>query len=198
MKLINKNYIEYIEGMEYKDAIIIDAPWDYNDKGHPKVKASTPYGRWSNKDLDWIFTRTRAGFIFMWVTNAMLEEVFRRNTFSTFTYAGMLTWVKTTKTGKLFYGMGMNFRNCTEQLLIFRKAKPLHSAMRNLWYSPALPRTGKPRVLELFLLNEVERVIKHKGQFAYLFSGNTRLEPFKNIDIDLVDIEINKNGEKIY
>ncbi len=87
------------------------------------------------------------------------------------------------------YGLGHYFRNCTEHMMIFanRKVKALKAPIRNVIHSPSGKRTIKPKNFEVDILNLFNE--RNMQNFAYIFSGLEN-KPFKDYNIDLVDIEL--------
>ncbi len=167
---------------------IIDPPWNFDDKP-PKAKAQLAYTLWDNnaqclEKLGEGLLAHGAQHLFLWCPTALLHQVLP-------VWAGMyktlITWVKQTKWGKLFYGLGNTFRNSTEQLIVCTApgAKPLRSHLRNVHHETARKRTGKPRGLEVAILQELADRGFVRG--AYLFSGMAEVECFQKFDIDLVD-----------
>ena len=183
------DYKEYILKMDYKDVSLIDPPWNYNDK-IPKTKKQLNYNLWNDndKELDFCFENIKASYLFMWTTNSFIENCMKANHHK-FVYKTMATWVKKTSNGKTFWGLGSNFRNCTEQLLLFtrKKEKPVHLSMRNLIEEKAGKRTQKPKLFEVELLTKLQE--KNLNMFSYIFSG-LETACFNKFDIDLVDISL--------
>lgn len=183
--------------METKDYAIVDPPWLYNDIS-PAVKKQLSYSLWDNniKQMSFIFENIKVNYLFLWVTNSMLEDVFSSyfNSDSNFVYKTIITWKKTTKRGETFYGLGNSFRNCTEHIMLFSidKAKPLRLATRNLFEARSGKRTQKPKNWESDLVFLLE---KSNLKGSYIFSGPS-LSLFNKFDIECVDI-INKNKIQI-
>lgn len=183
MKIIGiQNFTEYPIST---DVLVADPPWNYQSK-HPFITYNqVTYERWDDqKGLEFIFSQD-VHYIFLWVTNSKLIDVFKAD-HRKFEYKQIFTWIKTTSKNNPVFGLGNNFRNCTEQLLLFvRKGdKPLRFNERNIYTGQSKARTEKPKEFEkhLFqLLSDRDKTI------TYLFSGpNT--EVFKDFDnLTLID-----------
>lgn len=188
MRKINKDYNEFLNeskslGVRY-DYTIIDPPWKYNDIPSNLKNQQLSYELWQMNDLSHIFEKLETDYLFIWVTNSMLIDVFRSN-FHSYKYKTMITWSKLTSKGNLFYGLGHHFRNNTEHLMYFtnKNVKPLKSSLRNFFQEPSGKRTIKPKNFEKTLIEEFQRKSK-KG--LYIFSGPC--DVFDGYDIDCVDI----------
>jgi N6-adenosine-specific RNA methylase IME4 len=192
MNKISLHYMDYVSGMDRKDFVIIDPPWNYNDRSR-KSKASTPYTIWNNniENLSWLFSHLDSRLLFIWTTNSMMEELMMGHNIhkNGYVYKTMVTWVKRTCTGKLFYGMGHSFRNCTEQLVMFsmKGEKPIRLKDRNLIDERAWPETKKPKIFEQSLVEKLKGIGYIKG--SYIFSG-LDVSAFEQYDVDCVDIRL--------
>ncbi len=184
MKQIHADYKDFLKEEVIYDYAIVDPPWSYDDI-RPKLKINQlSYNLWDNTDLNLIFDKINAKYLFIWVTNSMIENVFNSD-FKTYKYKTLVTWSKLTTKGNLFYGLGNHFRNNTEHLMLFtnKKVKPLRSSKRNLIVEACGKRTQKPKTFESALISEFE----NKGMSGlYLFSGDCIM--FNDFNIDCVDI----------
>lgn len=184
--------------MERKDVVLIDPPWNYKDKP-PKAVNPLSYSLWQDNDkcLELLFTKVNCDYLLVWVTNSFLYNLLRVDHYP-FQYKGIVTWLKLTKNGKDFYGLGNYFRNCTEQLVLFtwKGSEPLRLLERNIIKAVAGKETEKPKEFEYNLFKS----LKERGldKSAYIFSG-TNVEVFKEFDMDAVDTKFfeKKKGEKI-
>jgi len=196
MKAYNCDYRIYISNMSSKDCIIIDPPWSYDDK--KMLKTQLNYDLWVNndKELDFIFKNIKTDHLLMWTTNSFLLNVLKCNHYD-FIYKTLVTWVKVYKSGKIGYGLGNTFRNCTEQLVIFtrKKIKPLWLSDRTVIMFEPTQRTEKPKEFEVSIINK----LKDKGmkEFAYIFSGPS-INHWGDLNIDLIDIVFNENINKFF
>ena len=143
-------------------------------------KEQLTYSLWDDnvKDLKWILENINAKYVFLWTCNSILDEMFEAIIGTEFKYKTLVTWVKQTPTGKMFYGLGNTFRNSTEQIMVLyrHKAKSLNLKMRNVVIAPAGKRTIKPKDFEYELIDS----LKDKGpKGCYIFSGS---ENFRDID----------------
>lgn len=173
---------------------LIDPPWDYNDKNPAVQKEQVTYSRWDNRGgLSFLFSQ-EFEYIFIWTTNSMLEDVFNSPYKEKgYEYKQIVTWLKKTPGGKIAFGLGNNFRNCTEQLLVFvkKKSKPLRLNIRNFIEAPSGKRTSKPKAFEKEIIGLLEDR-GFKDQICYIFSGpSSELEGTSIFAID----KIFENGE---
>jgi N6-adenosine-specific RNA methylase IME4 len=171
---------------KYKFAII-DPPWSYDDRHGTLNNNQICYDRWDNNEgLRLIFDKLRVDYLFIWVTNSMIEEIFSVN-HGIFKYKTLITWSKRTKNGKQFYGLGNHFRNSTEHLAYFnsKNSKPLRSSKRNIIEAKVGDRTIKPKEFERDLILELTDRTGQRG--FYLFSGY-ELDLFSNLEIDCIDL----------
>lgn len=165
--------------------LIIDPPWEYDSK-HPFIQyEQVTYSRWKEPEgLDWIFSQRNVQYLFLWTTNSKLIDVLRAD-HKQFVYKQCITWVKTTSKGNPTFGLGNNFRNCTEQLLLFvrKGCKPLRIAERNLIIAESGKRTCKPKEFELHLVS----LLEEKGiDSTYVFSG-PNVDCFRDTNLVCVD-----------
>lgn len=169
------------------EVLLCDPPWDYNDKNPSVSKKQVIYKRWNNKEgLEFLFNLS-ANYLFLWTTNSMLEQVFKidYNKYG-WEYKQILTWLKLTSKGNISFGLGNNFRNCTEQLLLFvrKGSKPLRLNKRNFLKEISNKRTEKPKSFELELIEFLES----KGlNCCYIFSGFS-IDIFEKTNLTVVDI----------
>ena len=119
----------------------------------------------------------------------MLEDVFNSPYKEKgYEYKQIVTWLKKTPGGKIAFGLGNNFRNCTEQLLVFvkKKSKPLRLNIRNFIEAPSGKRTSKPKAFE----KEIIGLLEDRGfrdQICYIFSGpSSELEGTSIFAIDKI------------
>ena len=187
MKILKMDYKDYIKQMDEKDVVLVDPPWSYDDK-HPRAVKQLSYSLWDN-DVTFIFENVKTKYLLIWVTNSFVDKLFQDyfSSDSPFEYKTLITWVKLTKSGKLFYGLGNHFRNATEHIAVFvrKDIKPIRLAIRNVFHAKVGPRTLKPKEFEVKILKEFNQAGFSK--FAYIFSG-PYINAFKKLDIDLVDI----------
>lgn len=181
------DFKEFISGhaKEY-DYIIFDPPWKFTNKVPNLFNQQLTYNLWEDniKDLHWLFENTIGPkYIFLWTCNSIINEVFEAVKDTGWIYKTMVTWVKQTNKGNLFYGLGNTFRNATEQLMVFQrpKTKALNISLRNVFMAPAGIRTTKPKEFEGKLIN----TLNSKGMNGvYVFCGDT----CNCLNIDGVDI----------
>lgn len=182
---------EYMKQGKALDYMIFDPPWNFNDKP-PKATSQLTYDLWLNnqKCADHIFKKANASCLFIWVPSSLLDVLLCASMESPgYRYKTLMTWVKTTKHGKIHYGLGNWFRNSTEQLAVFGRvgARPIKLTMRNAHHAPPRSRTGKPRDFERELVYQLGAKGYRDG--AYVFSGIDELDMFDVFNIDMVDME---------
>lgn len=150
--------------------VVLDPPWKYGDSLSTKVLrgASRHYKVMSLGEIAAIpVSRITAAdaHIYLWVTNAFVEQGHILLRSWGISYKTTLTWVKTSKHGRRYFGMGRYFRNNTEHVLFgvrgklptLRKNQPTafeapigaHSEKPDLFYDIAESMSPGPR-LELF------------------------------------------------
>lgn len=190
-----------VSGKDFRDIdysgfriCLIDPPWDYKDKNPAVQKEQVIYSRWDNREgLSFLFSQG-FDYIFIWTTNSMIEDVFSSDYRQKgYEYKQILTWLKKTPGGRLSFGLGNNFRNCTEQMLLFVKkgSRPLRLNIRNFIEAPSGKRTSKPKDFE----RELVRLCEERGfknQICYIFSGLS--EELKDTDIFAIDKIFEENG----
>jgi len=192
MNLIGQDYKRYLMFVEERDYAFADPPWNFEDNERPDfIRNQIVYERWNNQEgLKCLFNFLKVKYLFLWCPNALLKEVLSFDS-KDYIYKTIITWVKLTSKGNLFYGLGNSFRNCTEQLLFYvhKGVKPLRSSLRNIIYEKSGKKTQKPKIGERELMTE----LIHKGfnEGIYLFSGEN-VSLFSDLDIDLVDIIFDK------
>ena len=169
-KIDYKNFLTMAH--PHYDFAIIDPPWKYNQAAKkPVAKNQLNYSLFeSNTELLDILKLIDVDYIFLWVTNPMLGEVFNiLNQQTIYKYKNIVTWVKT-KNNKICWGMGYYFRNATEQLLVLSKSKTkaLRLPLKNVIIEDIGKRTIKPHDKE----KEIVDALSLKGMKGiYIFSG---------------------------
>ena len=182
-----KDFKEFIrEQIGNYDYVILDPPWKFDNKIPKLLEHQLVYNLWEDniKDLHWLFENIKGPkYVFLWTCNSIINEIFEAVRDTNWTYKTILTWIKQTSKGNLFWGLGNTFRNATEQLLVFQqpKAKPLNLSMRNVIMAPTSERTTKPKGFESTLINNLNAK-NMKG--VYIFCGNAT----NNLQVDGVDI----------
>ena len=186
-----QDYMDFIKehGRDY-EYVILDPPWKFRNTPPAVFKGQLTYTLWNDnvKDLNWILNNIDAKYVFIWTCNSILNEMFDAIVDTPYVYKTIVTWVKETSKGNVFYGLGNTFRNSTEQLMVFqristskRPVKALNLTMRNVVFAPAGTRTIKPKAFEAELIENLN--LKNlKG--VYIFSGGTTPE----LKIDTNDI----------
>lgn len=184
-----KDFIHSKNINKYK-YMIIDPPWNYDDKPPSLTRNQLTYTLWDNYELKDIFNLTSIDYIFLWCTNSMLPVCFECAKDTEFEYKTLVTWIKSTRNDNLFYGLGNSFRNCTEQMLVFSRkgVSPIRLPLRTAVFAEAGERTGKPKAFEKQLVD----YLSNKGMNGvYIFSGG-------NVDfMDAVDIVDTPSAHKI-
>lgn len=158
--------------------IVADCPWSYEDKLRmqeatgTKRSADSHYPTMLLPDIMAIPVEKIAAddcILALWVPNSLLQYGLDTMKAWGFTQKQMFVWVKTSKKG-LGFGMGRNFRNCSECALIGTKGKPklLDRSQRNVSLDLALPHSQKPETLQ----NRLE--IMYEGPYLELFARRKR------------------------
>ena len=186
-----QDYKEFIQehGKDY-DYIILDPPWRFKSTPPAVFKEQLIYNLWNDNigELNWILNNINAKYVFIWTCNSILNETFDAIKNTPYIYKTILTWVKETPKGNLFYGLGNTFRNATEQLMVVQRKstskqpiKALNLTMRNVIFAPAGRRTIKSKGFEEELI-ETLNAKNLKG--CYIFSGDSA----QNLKVDTNDI----------
>jgi len=102
--------------------IYADPPWEFNDKLDDSRKK--PYSTMSINSLSNLpiqdITDNNA-HLYLWVPSVFLEVAFSVIRAWGFDYKVHIVWVKRTKNGKLWFGMGRYLRHCNELCLFATK-----------------------------------------------------------------------------
>ena len=154
--------------------ILADPPWDYKDQLDPT--RHKPYSTLTVSQIKEIPIKELAdeeAHLYLWVTNAFLREGLEIMEAWGFEYSNVIPWIKFTKsTSRLHFGMGRDFRNCTELLLfgVRGKLRTLTRNTRNIIMAPRpdlhskkptraytlIEKNSPPPRLELFARNKRE------------------------------------------
>ena len=198
MRIINA---DWRDSNLYKDFdyLLIDPPWNFDDRP-PKAarQVSDQYEIWGQgllgngssviKVLSWC-SLGKVHAVFMWVPWSILEEAVSvhfnadYNRGKRYVLKTVFTWVRLTKNDKIKFGLGHSGRVASEGLLVWvlNDKPPINLQMRTVVHEYSGKRTRKPKNFE------VELMTRLPGKWRYIFSG-PEYEPFRNIDVDLVDI----------
>lgn len=191
MRKFKTDWKEYLKIHSDMDYLIADPPWNFDDKP-PRAINQLKYSLWKNNitGIKSLFALSEAQYLFVWIPNSLLDVLLALSMVSKkYKFKTLVTWVKMTNGGKYHYGLGHWMRNSTEQLVVFakKKAKPIKLSMRNVHHDQTRPKTGKPRSLELGIIEQLAERGYTSG--AYIFSGTDKIGGFKKYNIDLVDVE---------
>lgn len=185
------SFDEYLEKMSEVDAMIIDPPWNFDNKS-PKLTVTTQFKIWDDnkKNLEFIFKNIKTNCVFVYVTASFLPIFFEINLYR-FSYKTILTWIKLTKSKEIFNGAGFWFKNSCEYLLMFttKDARPLHSNIQTVIFEETKKsaQTQKPKLFESRLINNLYDAGYKK--ICYLFSGSfTNYDIPPGVTLDLIDI----------
>lgn len=155
--------------------LVVDPPWNYNDKlgggntgfGESKARqktgmypgvrsAANHYGTLTTGEIATLPVADLAApdaHLYIWTTNAFMEDAYRLMAAWDFTPKTIVTWVKTKKgvgepeaPGDCAFGMGFYYRNMTEHVLfgVRGSLKPLSHSERNVVFAPRLAHSAKP------------------------------------------------------
>jgi N6-adenosine-specific RNA methylase IME4 len=96
--------------------IVADPPWDFSNRGS-RAAAVNHYKTMSVQDIAWPLPPTEENaHLYLWTTDAHIEEALYVARSWGFTYKQLLTWSKR-KNGRIQMGMGNYWRHCTEHVL---------------------------------------------------------------------------------
>jgi N6-adenosine-specific RNA methylase IME4 len=135
--------------MKYK-IIYADPPWRYQDNGC-NGNAEQHYKTMSIFDLKELPINSIADdncVLFMWATYPMLKEALDLIESWGFKYKSIaFLWIKTTKNGKYFYGLGRWTRGNTECCLLATKGKPkrISASVFQIIEQPLTKHSEKPQ-----------------------------------------------------
>jgi N6-adenosine-specific RNA methylase IME4 len=148
--------------------LAVDPPWPYRDSGVPQAGVDEQYPTVSLEDLARLPVRDLAAptaHLYLWFTNSFAAEAHALAARWGFRPVTILTWGKTSASGKLRMGTGHYYRNCTEHVLfcvrgmaplVTRKQLTLtlapigrHSAKPDLFYETWRKESPGPH-LEMF------------------------------------------------
>jgi N6-adenosine-specific RNA methylase IME4 len=157
--------------------IIADPPWAFSDKlKMEKVKrgAEANYATLGIKDIlalpvaEWAM---KDALLALWVPSSLLQDGMDVLKAWGFEQKQIYTWVKMTRTNKVAFGMGRQFRGATEHALIGTrgKPKPESKSQRNVDLSPALAHSAKPG-----RLHDRLELMYPEGPFLELFARRGR------------------------
>lgn len=158
--------------MQKFKVVVADPPWSFSDK---LTMNSVARGAESNYDVlkiedikrlpVWDWTQANA-ILALWVPSSLLQDGLDVMKAWGFTQKQIYTWVKTAKNGNLGFGMGRQFRGCTEHALIGTKGKiaPLSKSERNCDLHLSTPHSAKPENLQ----DKLEKM--YSGPYLELFA----------------------------
>lgn len=150
--------------MKKYDVLYIDPPWQFNNKntgGSMKSGSNAQYPTLSLQELKQLYIPSIASndcVMFMWWVGSQPKEAIELVESWGFTLKTMtgFNWIKLTKLGKLFFGMGFWTRAGSECCLIATKGrpKPINRGIRSVVMAPAGKHSKKPdevrnRIVEL-------------------------------------------------
>lgn len=132
--------------------IYADPPWMYNDGAQGKGAAF----KYQLQDDEWLYNLPVESIaednavLFLWATFPKMEsalELIRRWGFTYKTLA--FNWVKTTKNGKIFFGMGNWTRSNPEVCLLATRGKPkrVSAGISSVLMAPREEHSKKPDIV---------------------------------------------------
>lgn len=135
------------------DNIVIDWPWEFKvysrDTGLGR-SAESHYPTLSleeGRKLPIYDLAAKDAWLWHWLTSPTADEGIALAKYWGFTFVNLgFTWVKTTKTGKFFFGMGYTLRGNAEQCALFKKGNPkkASSSVSQLVVAPFTRHSQKP------------------------------------------------------
>mgnify|MGYP006921281366 CR=1 FL=1 len=162
--------------MQKFNVVVADPPWNFSDKLTMSTVARGAEANYSVMNLQDIkalpvynWTSENA-LLALWVPSSMIQDGLDVMKAWGFNQKQIYTWVKTTKTGGLGFGMGRHFRGCTEHALIGVKGKlsPISKSERNCDLHNSTPHSQKPEQLQ----NKLEQM--YTGPYLELFARRAR------------------------
>lgn len=148
--------------------VYADPPWRFNDKLDDSRKK--PYATMTVKELCELPVKNivdKKAHLYLWVASAFLEEGLKIIKAWGFDYKCHIVWLKRTKNGKIWFGMGHYFRHCNELCLFAtrgnlktmtnntrnyidaKKPERHHAAKPDIMYE-LIEKNSPPPYLEMF------------------------------------------------
>ena len=157
--------------VNHYDFVIIDPPWNYDDKTS-KLTDVFVSDLWENVKLIDIFQKLDVDYMFLWVTTNMLPVMFNCYQESQYQFKTLIPWIKLTSNENLFYGLGNSFRNCVEYVALFQKPRvpALRFNDKNIILEESNDTNIKPKLWENDL---IDKLIERGLSGIYIFSGGT-------------------------
>lgn len=136
--------------------IVADPPWKFGDKlPGPKRGAEKHYPVMTTSDIEKYLDEElrRGGFelakdcrLFLWRVSSMQEEALRVVRAWGFVPKSEIVWLKRTRTGERWFGMGRQVRNEHESCIIATMGKPttLDKSIRSTFIAQYTRHSGKP------------------------------------------------------
>jgi site-specific DNA-methyltransferase (adenine-specific) len=153
--------------------LVADPPWRFDDKlPGPGRGAASHYDVLSNSDIENFELPLLADdcYLFLWRVSSMVEEAYRVCRAWGFIPKTELVWIKRTKNGKRWFGMGHHLRAEHESCIVAVRGrpKPLLRNIRTTFGATAGRHSAKPD--EFYDL--VESFCE--GPYVELFARRTR------------------------
>jgi len=138
------------------DIVVIDPPYRFSDALSMSATKRSAQANYDTMSLDDILSLpvenivSDNAIIALWVPSSMLGGGMKLIQKYGFIQKQIYTWVKTTKSGKVAFNMGRQFRGATEHALIGAKGKPkpFSKSERNVDLSINLKHSQKPEHLQ--------------------------------------------------
>jgi N6-adenosine-specific RNA methylase IME4 len=161
--------------MKYR-VIVADPAWSFSDKltmSSTKRGAAANYSTLRVSDIVALPVASVAAddsILALWVPSSMLSDGLSVMEAWGFKQKTIWTWVKTSKSGGLAFGMGRTFRACSEHALLGVRGKPkcLNRSQRNVSLDLQLAHSAKPDTLQ----NRLE--LMFPGPYLELFARRER------------------------
>jgi N6-adenosine-specific RNA methylase IME4 len=148
--------------------IVADPPWSFSDKltmSSTKRGAAANYRLLGLEDIVAMPVQDVSSddaVLALWVPSSMIADGLRTMAAWGFKQKTIWTWVKTSRSGGLAFGMGRTFRGCSEHALVGTRGRPRvkNRSQRNVALDPAMKHSAKPDTLQirLELMFEGERL----------------------------------------
>lgn len=135
--------------------ILADPPWRYDNARTGGSLTSGAASQYPTLTVDEVKQMPvadlcdRDAALFLWVTTPLKDKAIQVIDAWGFEYVTTFYWLKTTKDGRPFNGMGFNARNCMEECLYARRGrvKPLRIQKPNVIVARPGSHSQKPDVL---------------------------------------------------
>lgn len=161
--------------------IVADPPWAFGDRltmSDTRRGAESQYSTLTVETICALPVRAVAeddALLALWCPSALILDGTAARVVEAWGFQGkqLWTWCKTTKTGRMAFGMGRLGRNCTEHAILATRGRIYQHVVgrseQTAFLHPTLPHSAKPETLQ----DQLERMIPG-GRRLELFARRIR------------------------